>query len=159
MIRLIAAIDRKLGISKHGFQPWFIPDDETYFTRMTKEFGGNILVGSTTYKTFKGPLPERANYVLTSDKTPIEGVQVVHNLEHFLKDMQETDLWVVGGANVYGQLVQMKRADELYLTRIEADFGCSQFFPECLDEFTLVSRSDMHEQNGFIFAYEIYKRR
>lgn len=157
MIRLIAAIDRKHGIAKQGFQPWSIPDDEAYFTNMTKQNGGIILVGSTTFKMFQGPLRERRNFVLTSDKTPIEGAELVHNLEHFLKDMREQDIWVIGGANVYSQIMQMKRADELYLTRIEADFGCNQFFPEYGEEFELVSKSDLHEQNGFIYSYEVYR--
>jgi dihydrofolate reductase len=77
MIRLIVAHDRQRGIAKQGFQPWKIPEDETYFSEKTKSCGGIILLGSTTYKTLKGPLPDRKNYVLTSDKTPIDGVELV----------------------------------------------------------------------------------
>ncbi len=158
MIRLIAAIDRKQGIGKDGFQPWLIPDDEAYFTSHTKDYGGNILVGNTTYKLFHGPLAERDNYVLTRDNTPIEGVELVHNLEKFLKDLQGHDLWVIGGANVFSQIMQLGKADELYLTRIEADFGCNQFFPDFSQGFSLQERSDLHEQNGFLYSYEIYTK-
>src|SRR5665213_105571 len=105
MIRLIAALDRTRGIAKQGFQPWFIPEDTQSFKQLTKQYGGNVLVGSTTFKTFKGPMSERQNYVLTRDKTPIEGVELVHDLEPFLKQYQEKDLWVVGGANVFAQVI------------------------------------------------------
>lgn len=158
MIRLITAIDRKRGISKDGFQPWYIPDDEQYFTEMTQQHGGNVLVGSTTYKLFHAPLANRTNFVLTRDKTPIEGVELVHNLEKFLKEYQEKDLWVIGGANVYAQVMQLGKADELYLTKIDADFGCSQFFPDYEQGFTLKEQSQLHEQNGFIFSYFVYTK-
>ncbi len=158
MIRLIAAIDRQRGIAKQGFQPWFIPEDEQYFIQKTKSEGGIVLVGSTTFKTFKGPLVDRQNFVLTHDTEPIEGVELVHDLEKFLKDYQAKDLWVVGGANVFAQTIELGLADELYITKIEADFGCNQFFPEYEDTFTLTEQSDLREQNGFIFTYCKYAK-
>jgi dihydrofolate reductase len=159
MFRLIAAVDRKLGIAKQGFQPWYIPDDEQYFTDQTKSHGGNVLVGSTTYKTFGGkPLEGRQNYVLTHDKTPIEGANLIHDLKQFYEDFEHIDVWVIGGANVFSQVMQDGRADELYLTQIEADFKCNQFFPGLGQDYQLSEQSELHEQNGFIFRYVVYKK-
>lgn len=158
MIRLIAAIDRKQGIGKDGFQPWSIPADEQYFTEMTQTHGGHILVGNTTYKLFHAPLANRTNFVLTRDKTPIDGAELVNNLEKFLKEYQNKDLWVIGGANVFSQVMDMGKADELYLTKIDADFGCNQFFPKYDEGFTLKEQSQLHEQNGFIFSYFVYTK-
>jgi len=160
MIRLIVAFDRQQGLAKQGIVPWNIPEDMAYFADKTKSGGGTILTGSTTFKTLKGPLPERKTYVLTSDEAPIEGVELVHNLAHFLKDYQATEqhLWVIGGANVFAQIIADGLADEIYVTRIEADFGCNQFFPNFSEDFQLVSDSDLHEQNGFIFKYQVYTR-
>ena len=158
MIRLIAAIDRQNGIAKQGFQPWYIPDDEAYFTKQTQSFGGTVLVGSTTFKTFKGPLTGRQNYVLTKEKEPIPGVTLVHDLDKFLKDFRnDKDLWVIGGANVFAQVIESGQADELYLTHIQADFGCNQFFP-AYDGFELAEQSDLHEQNGFIYNFARYAK-
>lgn len=158
MIRLIAAVDRHRGIAKQGFQPWKIPEDEAYFAELTKSYGGLVLVGSTTYKSFGKPLTDRINYVLTSDKTPLEGAQVVNNLEKFLREHGSGDLWVIGGANVYSQIFEAGLADEVYITNIEADFGCNQFFPKFEDGYNLTSQSELHEQNGFIFSYLIYAK-
>lgn len=158
MNRLIVAIDRKRGLAKSGIFPWYIPEDEAYYDAQTRKYGGNVLMGSTTYATLDGPMPDRQNYVLTHDKTPIESVELVHNLDKFLKDFQDKDLWIIGGANVFTQVVQMGKADELYITHIEADFNCNQFFPEHEKEFTLAEQSDLHEQNGFIFTYARYVR-
>ncbi len=158
MIRLIAAIDRQKGIGKHGGQPWNIPEDEQHFTDLTKSHGAIILVGSTTFQTFKGPLADRKNYVLTHDKNPIDGVETVQDLKKFLRDFQSEDLWVIGGANLFSQVIELGLADELYLTKIEADFGCHQFFPTFEDHFALSEQGDLREQNGFVFSYATYTK-
>jgi len=161
MFRLIAAVDRKLGIAKQGFMPWNIPEDEQYFTDQTKTHGGNVLTGKTTFQlAYLGkPLEGRQNYILTHDKAPIENANVVNNLKDFYNHFEHTDVWVSGGANVFAQIMQDGKADELWLTQIEADFGCNQFFPDFShDHYDLVQESDLREQNGFIFRYVIYKR-
>lgn len=156
MNRLIVAIDRKRGMAKQGIFPWHIPEDEKYYDESTKTRSGNVLMGNTTFKTLNGPMPDRQNYVLTHDKTPVAGVELVHDLDQFLRDFEDKDLWVIGGANVFAQVMQMGKAGELYITHIEADFNCNQFFPEYETGFKLAERSDLHEQNGFIFSYAKY---
>lgn len=158
MIKMIVALDQKRGIGKKGFQPWYIPKDEAYFSRQTKLHGGHVLVGSTTLKTFKGPLAERTNYVLTRGKEPIKGAVVVNDLDAFLKNQTEQGLWVIGGASVFEQVIKTGKVDELYITRIEADFGCDQFFPDYEGSFVLREQSETLEQNGFKFSYTIYDR-
>jgi dihydrofolate reductase len=158
MIRLIAAIDRQRGIAKQGVMPWYIPEDEAYFTSQTKTYGGHVLTGGKTFRdTYKnGPLADRENYVLTHEITAIAGVTSVHDLDKFLADFIEKDLWVAGGAMVFAQVLAAGRADELYLTLIDADFGCDQFFPAYQDDFVLAERSEPHQQNGFNFSYAKY---
>ncbi len=158
MIRLIVAYDSQSGIAKHGFQPWKIPDDETYFAAQTKLYGGNIIMGSTTFRTLKGPLVGRQNYILTSNATPIAGTQLVHDLPEFLKDLGTRDLWVIGGANVYDQFMSSGLVDEIYITSVQAAFGCDQFFPKFEETFQLRDQSAIKSQNGFNFIYEIYSK-
>jgi len=161
MIRLIVAADRKLGIAKNGGMPWQIPDDEAYFTEMTKTHGGNVLTGGVTFREAYGsvPLAQRHNFILTHDQTPIEGVTLVHDLDEFLHGFQGQDLWVAGGAAVFEQVINKGYADELYLTQIDADFDCDQFFPDFEDKFLLIQKSDKHQQNGFNFRYAVYGRK
>jgi dihydrofolate reductase len=160
MIRLIAAIDRKRGIAKHGYQPWYIPDDEAYFVKQSKSYGGNVLVGDTTFRdSFKSkPLTGRTTYLLTRNEQPIDGVQLVHDLKPWLESMSDQDIWVVGGASVYQQVMDAGLADELYITHIDADFGCDQFFPEYQPEFHVSSADPPQAQNGFHFNYARYGR-
>lgn len=158
MIRLIAAVDRRLGIGKHGGQPWYLPTDEHYFADCTKSLGGHILVGSTTFKTFKRALPDRTNYVLTSHDEPLEGAELVHDLASFLDSFADKDLWVVGGAKVFQEVIDLGKADELYLTHIDADFGCQAFFPAYEGTYRIVEKGEEQEENGFRFSFAKYAK-
>lgn len=159
MIRLIAAIDRKRGIAKHGFQPWSIPDDEQYFTKQTKSNGACVLIGNSTFKIFKNPLADRQNFVLSRDELNMKGVVRVHDLKEFLDELGDKDMWVAGGASVYAQVIDLGKADELYITHIDADFACDQFFPDFEDKFTKIEEGETQEQSGFKFTYTKYAKK
>lgn len=164
MILFIAAIDRKRGIAKNGGMPWSIPEDERYFTTQTKTRGGNVLTGGKTFRdTYKGrPLKDRQNYILTHSDEPIPGATVVHDLGPLLDEFagkKDHDLWISGGAAVFKEIMDAGKADELYLTHIDADFGCDQFLPAYEDAgFKKVEESEVREQNGFRFVYSKYVR-
>lgn len=163
MILLIAAIDAKLGLAKDGRMPWKIPEDEKYFTDQTKTRGGNVLTGAATFwNTYHGkPLVKRQNYILTHKDDDIPGAVPVHDLAGFLDGFAggKDDLWVAGGADVFKQVFDLGKADELYLTHIEGDFGCDQFFPEYGHAFRLAGKSGPREQNGQSFYYAKYVRK
>jgi dihydrofolate reductase len=159
MIRLIVAMDQRRGIAKNGYRPWSLPEDMAYFAKQTKSHGGNVLVGGITFRNdIKGkPLADRTTYLLTRDSKPIEGVRLVHDLDAWLAGLQQ-DVWILGGASVYQQIMERGKVDELYVTHINADLGCDQFFPEYAAKFHLQSQSDLRSQNGFDFTHAVYTR-
>lgn len=165
MIRFIAAIDRKRGLAKNGDMPWKIPEDEKFFSDMTKTHGGHVLTGGVTFRNnYKSrPLTDRHNYILTRQTDPIPGATVIHDregLRQLLKQFtgKAKDLWVSGGGEVFQQIFDEGLGDELYLTHIDADFGCDRFFPEYEDKFEKIEESEEREENGFRFKYATYKR-
>lgn len=157
MIRLIAAVDNKLGIAKNGEMPWNIPEDEHYFTEQTKKFGARVLTAGRTFReAYKSkPLKDRTNYIYTRSSDPIEGAVLVNDLNKFLAENTGQDLWVAGGGELFEQVIKKDMPLELYLTHIKGDFGCDTFFP-CIDGFKLIQQSETHQQNGFKFYYAIY---
>lgn len=155
MIRLIVATDIRRGIAKHGGQPWYLPADEQYFNEQTTSHSGIVLMGQKTFEVIGRPLPDRRNFVLSREMRPGDGVTYVQDIDRFLQELQE-DLWVIGGLSVYEQTLPL--ADELYITHIDADFGCDVVFPEYEHSFELKQTSDLHTQNGFIFTYSVYTK-
>lgn len=156
MIRLIAAIDEKRGIAKDGYQPWHIPADEQYFKDQTCKFGARILMGRKTFEVMKHPLPARTNFVLSHNHQGESGIVSLTDLGAFLRSLAD-DIWIIGGAAVYEQTIA--QADFLYLTLIESNFGCDQFFPDYEDEFELVDQSPTQYEAGLSYKYAIYRRR
>lgn len=155
MIRLISAVDQKRGIAKAGVQPWDIPQDLSYFYQQTTSNGGIVLMGQKTFELLGQPLKDRRNYVLSRQPRSGDGVIYVQDLDQFLNSQHE-DVWIIGGASLFEQGIVV--ADELYLTCIEADFGCDQFFPEYEHVFEPIETSDLHTENGFIFSYKKFKK-
>ena len=156
MIRLIAAVDDKLGIAKNGSMPWDIPEDEKYFSEETKKFGGRVLTAGKTFReAYKSkPLKNRKNFIYTRSQVSIEDAEVVNDLAEFLKEISN-DIWVAGGGELFSQIISKKLPIELYITHIKGDFGCDTFFPE-FNNFKLKSKSEILHQNGYEFYYAIY---
>ncbi len=138
MIRLIAAIDSKKGLATNNGIPWKLPADIAYFRHKTE--GGTVIMGYKTYTEFVQPLPNRINLVAVRGGVALrEGFRPVLDLEHFLRSAK-VDVWVIGGASLYARALQF--ADELYLTRLEADFGCTKFFPDFASQFEILDSTE-----------------
>jgi dihydrofolate reductase len=136
MIRAIAAVDDRLGISTDKGIPWKIPADVAHFRAMT--MSSNVLMGYATYMEFADPLPGRTNYVATTRTDNLrDGFLPVGDLSSFFDHEGARDLWIIGGAGLYAKTIDIVR--ELDLTRVAGDFGCTKFFPAFDTAFRLTS--------------------
>jgi|SRR5665213_3756803 len=155
MIRLIAAIDSKNGLAKDGEIPWRIPIDIAHFRELTLTQGGKVLVGRTTYEMLGKYFNKHETYVVSHQDLDLEeGRTPVKDIDTFLKELKE-DIWVIGGARVFESSI--KYADELYLTIVEGDYGCDQFFPEYKD-FKVKETEGPLEDNGYKLTYQVLTR-
>lgn len=159
MIRFIAAIDSKRGIAdEHGI-PWQgkIPSDVHYYHGKIKAMPGTMLMGYGLYKELSKPYEGGTNYVAIKDQAePLrDGFEPVTDAVEFLKNVQG-DAWNLGGALLFQSTFEL--ADELYLTKLGGDFGCTKFFPEYEDKFEQVSQSDPITENGITFRFTVWKR-
>jgi dihydrofolate reductase len=126
MIRSIAAVDDRLGISSDAGIPWNVPADVAHFRALT--MSSNVLMGYGTYTEFASPMPGRTNYVATRRTEKLrDGFLPVSDLRTFFTDRFEGDLWIIGGAMLYA--TTLEEVEELALTRVTGDFGCTKFFP------------------------------
>lgn len=157
MIRFIAAIDSKFGMANDHGIPWQgkVPSDVAYFRRKT--LGSTVLMGYGTYKEFDSPLPGRTNIVASSSSTSLlPGFELTSDARQFLLSTT-SNVWVIGGPGLFAQTLDL--ADELYLTRIKGDFGCSKFFPEFSHQFKKLSSTEPISENGISLHFEVWRRR
>ena len=103
MIIGIVAVDRNGAIGKGGKLPWHYSADMKFFKETT--MGNACVMGYNTWLTLKKPLPNRLNIVLSrkAEIGPQDSVVVMRDLESVLSlsKRPKTDLFVIGGAQVY----------------------------------------------------------
>lgn len=131
-ISLIAAHTKNRVIGKNQDLPWRLPADMKYFMETTK--GHYVLMGRKNYDSIPEkfrPLPNRTNIVLTNQKDfAAPGCIVVNKLEDGIaiaKNANETELFIIGGAEIYN--LAMPYANQLYLTEIDTELDGDTFFP------------------------------
>jgi dihydrofolate reductase len=155
MIRLIAAIDSQRGIATDSGIPWKLPGDTAYFHEKTAV--GAIIMGWATYSEFAAPLHGRENYVLTSGSERLRtGFLAIGSLDQLAALQPDEDIWVIGGAMVYAETIG--EAEELLLTQVVGDFGCTKFFPPYQPEFQLLSHGDDHREGSVTYRFETWQR-
>ena len=126
MINLIVACSRNRVIGKDGALPWRLSEDLKWFKKITS--GHAILMGRKTWDSLGRPLPNLRNLVLSRSLEPSDGMEVIRSLDDLGKLVVEGDLFVIGGGELYEQL--LPECGELYLTTVlrEVPDG-DAFFP------------------------------
>lgn len=138
MISLIVAYGRNRVIGLEGDLPWRLPNDLKHFKQLT--LGKTVLMGRKTWISLGRPLPQRENWVLTRDLAFADpGCRVFHSVEEALAAHDDGELMVIGGAELYRQLID--RADRLYVTEVDASPEGDAWFPALEDgDWTPVER-------------------
>jgi dihydrofolate reductase len=143
ILSLVAAVDQKGGIGRDNRLPWHLSDDLKHFRRLT--MGHHVLMGRKTYQSSQGKMPGRKLIVLTrSADFTASDAQIVSSLDGGIQvalDAGETELFVIGGAQVFAQALPI--AQRLYYTEVHADANADSFFPQ-LDraQWREISRQD-----------------
>ena len=156
MISIIVAYANNRVIGKDGKIPWRLPDDSRHFKRITS--GHTVVMGRKTFESIGRPLPQRRNIVLTGSTTfAAPGVEVMHSKDDVLA---LDDVFIIGGANVYQQFLDV--ADRLYITEIASEIDGDTFFPAWdRQSFSLLSAQPgiLNEQNTLPHTFFIYERK
>ncbi len=159
-MKAIFHADREWGIGRGNDLMFRLPKDMAFFRQMT--MGKTVVMGFKTLLSFPNgkPLKGRRNIVLTTKQTQIEDATVVHDLkELFAAISPEEDVFVIGGASVYRELLPY--CEKVYVTKVDA-VGNAESFVENLDEdpsFELIECGEPTEDNGYTIRFCVYRNR
>ena len=160
-IHAIVAIASDGAIGRQGDLLCYLPADMMHFKEVT--MGHSIIMGRKTFESFpRRPLPGRQNIVITRNTDwQYTGVTVANSLEDAIAAAETDTVFIIGGAQVYGQSLPL--VDVLHLTRIHARWASADTFFPTLDmsEWQEVSR-EHHEsdhRNAYEFDFITLKRR
>ena len=161
-MKLIAAVDKNWAIGNKGGLLCHISGDLKYFKERTA--GKTVVMGRPTLESLPGakPLPKRENIILTTRPDyEVPGAAVAHSeeeLEQLLEGRDTDDVFIIGGGKVYRDFLD--RCNTCYITKIFDKFQADTWFVNLdeREEFTIVWRSDVQEENGIRYQFLEYRR-
>lgn len=102
-------------IGRDGDMPWRLRSDLQRFKKMT--MGGVLVMGRKTFESIGRPLPGRRTIVLSRQADwSFDGVELAKSPETALKLGGAGPIFVVGGAEIYRQLLPFCK--QIFLTRV-----------------------------------------
>ncbi len=154
MITIIAACSKNRVIGKDNSLIWRLPEDLKRFKSLTT--GRNVLMGRKTFESIGKPLPNRTNIVVTRDKSyKKEGILVYNSYTEVLPIFR--DIVVIGGGEIYQQMIQF--ADIIELTLIDKEFDGDTLFPIIdMNQWGEVNR-ESNNNGEFDYHFITYKRK
>jgi dihydrofolate reductase len=167
LLSIIAAIGQNRVIGKDNQLPWSLPDDQSWFRRITD--GKPFVMGRNSYQSADAFLSSHRNFILSrrSELDPLsiglcENCVLVSNLESAIEEAQKIgvdEVFVIGGASVYE--VALPMCNRLYLTMVDASPDGDAFFPEIKWEEWKEISSEFHPadaQHEYSFWFRVFDR-
>ena len=177
-MKLIMACTPLGGIGKNGTLPWRIKEDMALFKRITTTTKNinqyNIVImGRKTWESIPAkfrPLPNRINMVVSTtmkqsdiDKTytgnnvfianSITDINIQMNNIKSLYDIDKT--FVIGGANIYEQLLNLKLIDTIHISYLMKEYDCDTFID--INTYLTDFKCEISEQFNK-FEYKKYRK-
>ena len=139
---LARAANGAIGLG--GALPWRIPADLRRFKALT--MGKPMIMGRKTFESLGRPLPGRRHIVLTRSRGwEAEGAEVAHDVDEALDLASNSDVTVVGGAEVYR--LMLPRTTRIELTEVHAEVLGDTFVASFGPEWRETARED-HSADG-----------
>ena len=161
-INAIVAYDANYGIGKDNKLPWpKLTEDLALFK--IKTLGCPIIMGRKTWLSLgEKPLPQRHNFVLT--RTPetfignataksVSSNDEIQSFLDYLVRVYETNVWVIGGAEIYKQFLPF--CDEVHATVFHDKYDCGTFIDK--EELSKISNLRWNYTTD-VCDFRIYKR-
>ena len=140
-----------------GQLPWHLPEDLAHFRRTT--LGCPVIMGRKTWDSLPPkfrPLPGRTNIVVTRRENWSEiGAKPASSLrEALLLCEQSTDVWVIGGAQLYALAEPL--ASSAVVTEIDQDFAGDAYAPHLGSRWRETTRESRTAANGLPYSFVTY---
>jgi dihydrofolate reductase len=146
-VTLVAAVARDGVIGRAGDLVVRIPEDLRRFKALT--MGHTLVMGRRTWDSIGRALPGRRTIVVTRQPSwTAPGADVAGSVEAALEMARGSEVFVVGGGEIYTQTID--QADVLELTEVDAAPAGDTYFPP-LDQASWAEvRREPHD--GFAFV-------
>ena len=154
-MNFIVAVDRNYAIGKDNDLLYSLKQDMKYFRETT--LNKVVVMGDKTLMSFpnSAPLKNRTNIVVSIDPNfTADGAIVVRSFKELFEELKKydtNDVFVIGGASIYNQL--MDYCEYGYLTKIDAE----KPYDKAIDNveakgWTLVKQGETLTENDIVIT-------
>ena len=166
-VSLIVAVAKNGVIGHNNDLIWKLRDDMQFFASTTR--GHSIITGRKNYESIPErfrPLKDRLNIIVTRNRDyKAPGAWVVHSLEAALQVAHgrgDSEVFVIGGGEIYKEILNLNRVDRQYITHVEASpMGDTEFPLNQLQEgweCQMIREHEADARNEFAFSVYQYDR-
>ena len=157
-ITLIAAIGKNNELGKDNNLLWRIKEDLKFFKENT--IGKTILMGSKTFYSLPGLLPNRKHVVLTKQDLKIDpSVVILRSVEEALQYIESLneEVMIIGGGQIYKEFIDY--SNKLLITEIDDEKEADTFFPLIKKQVWKKEILSEHEENNIKYKHILYTRK
>ena len=149
IVNIIVAYCKNRGLGKNNTLLWDIKSDMAKFKKLTSGDGNNaIIMGRKTFESLNNSkgLVARDNLILSkslildnyNDKNCVKTFITLELLEEFVKTKNYSQVWIIGGAEIYELFLNNYKKqegsifniNEINITYLDTDFECDCYFPD-----------------------------
>uniref|UniRef100_A0AC35UED9 Dihydrofolate reductase n=1 Tax=Rhabditophanes sp. KR3021 TaxID=114890 RepID=A0AC35UED9_9BILA len=176
--QLIWAEDSQNGIGKNGTLPWNLPKEMAHFKKTTMEVSSPdkmnmVIMGKKSYDSIPAkfrPLAKRFNVVLSRTLAELDegNLMITNSLDKVIKKLAEDiqfresieHVFVIGGRQIYNEVLLTPFVDKLIVTKIRSSFDCDVIFPDFAREnFAKISQNEeVVNEKGIEYSIEYYQK-
>mgnify|MGYP001201540629 FL=1 len=165
VISHVVAMSNNNVIGVNNKLPWQLKDDLEHFKEYTT--GKIIIMGRKTFESIGRPLPNRQNFVISSNLREVDGISIFQNLENAIiaakkynKDLDSAqEIAIIGGGYLFRDSINY--FNKLVLTRVDCEIDGDVYYPKIdLKNWELESSENFlkSEVNQYDFSVEIFKK-
>jgi len=165
VISHVVAMSNNNVIGVNNKLPWQLKDDLEHFKKYTT--GKIIIMGRKTFESIGRPLPNRQNFVISSNLKEIDGISIFKNLEKAIiaakkynKNLNSSqEIAIIGGGYLFRDSINY--FNKLVLTRVDCEIDGDVYYPKIeLKNWELESSESFlkSEVNQYNFSVEVYKK-
>jgi dihydrofolate reductase len=163
VINIIAAYDNNYGIGYKNTIPWSLTPDLKRFKKLT--MGNPVIMGRNTWESLPvHPLPNRENIVVCSrenyhlmtgyDYIVCSSINSAISKAKTVAMCANTDeIFIIGGARVYAEALEIGIIDKMYLTLINGEYECDTFFPKFDMDDWHIDKLENKTHNGINYSF------
>lgn len=166
IVSLIVAVAENSAIGFNNDLIWHLPNDMKYFKETT--LNHHIITGRKNYISIPEkyrPLASRTNIVLTHNSDfKADNCFIKHTLESaisFAKENGETEVFIIGGGQIYQEALSKKLIDRMYITYVHETFDADTFFPDYDLTDWKITKEEKHqtdEKHKHSYTFVVYQK-